>query len=99
MYEINLKIGESYVLKLEGSGSAGYKWSFRVEGLSDRVNIKNEIIGQQAHYPSNYNMIEQYTMTGQKLGSIIIHFELRRVWEDAGKASLKADSYKITVEE
>lgn len=99
MYEINLKIGESFVLKLEGSGSAGYTWSYKVEGLSDRVNIKNEIIGQQDQYPSNYNMIEQYTITGQKRGIIIIHFELRRVWEDEGIASLKADSYKIIVEE
>ena len=84
---IVLKVGEEYNFSLEGLGSAGYSWTFRLDGPSDVVSVSMTAAqiplkpkpGELP--PGNYSINELVRVQAKKVGSILAHFVLSRSWE------------------
>jgi predicted secreted protein len=86
--QIHLAVHQSYVFTLAGRGSAGYRWSYSVEGNSSVVRVSMATApmppGQAgAAPPQSYNLDQQVTIEALAPGQVAVHFEQRRPWEQA----------------
>jgi predicted secreted protein len=84
---IELGVGEEYVLRLPGLGSAGYEWSCDVIGDEGVVGISREtpagpsVPAPGGLPPSNFNVDEALVVKARKPGQVRLHLTLRRPWE------------------
>lgn len=66
--KIELKVGESYTLRLKGMGSAGYTWEYAVNGDTRAINVLHETVGERPEAPpggpppDNYSLDHLFTI-------------------------------------
>jgi len=84
---IELKVGEGHDFSLEGLGSAGYSWTFQLEGPGDVANISMTAAQGPTKPkpgglpPESYSINELVRVQAKKIGHVTAHFALRRSWE------------------
>lgn len=84
---IELKVGETYTLKLPGLGAAGYVWTYEV--IENTNLIKVAATTTKTSSSSNEESLpvvgssgdEIFTLKAQKVGHASIRFVQRRPWE------------------
>lgn len=83
--EIALRPGETYVLPLQGRGSAGYSWSYTVSGDRNAVEVRIEGPREAPHLlgdrPAAGSVEEQIVVTAVSPGRVNIELAQRRSWE------------------
>jgi predicted secreted protein len=100
---IELKVGERYVLKLQGLGAAGYTWEYAVEGVGNVVAVSKETSDAPPQtetgelLPPGYSRDELVTIKALEPGHITIRFVQRRPWEK-DKPPLKEHVLEVYIE-
>jgi len=100
---INLRIGQKYVLRLKGLGSAGYTWNYNVDGNDKVVSISREMAGRPTTAPAGgpppdtYSLDYLFTIQAHEPGRVLIHFFQHRLWEK-DKPPLKEHVLEIHVD-
>jgi predicted secreted protein len=99
---INLKVGETYQLKLEGLSGAGYTWEYFIEGPQGIINISREKLGVPPELPpggpppDSFEREDLFTITAMEPGIIQVRLFLHRPWE-RDKPPLRELCLKILV--
>ena|SRR5689334_14142629 len=81
---LKLRPGERAEVRLPGLGTAGYRWTARVEGDPDVVDVSvvtapaEEVAGQ----PPGVSVDEVATLEALRPGQATVYLELRRSWEN-----------------
>ena len=84
---VTLKVGESYALRLKGSGATGYAWEYTIEGSSAVFTITHTTVGVPPQAtpggvpPTNYSLDDLFTLQAHMPGQARMHLILRRPWE------------------
>lgn len=94
---LQLKKGESYVLRLKGLATSGYEWICAVE--NDKVvAVKKEFAAtaQTEKKLVGASADEIFTITGLQQGNTLLHFKQLRLWEAGDTAREKKIAVKIT---
>ena len=81
---LELKVGESYILKLKGMAAAGYIWSYTVEKNDDQVTVSQSASAAANggdNTRSSYSLDEVFIIRAIAPGQTKIHFVQRRPWE------------------
>jgi len=100
---VSLKVGEKLTLRFRGRGSAGYSWSYTVEGDPDVVSVTAEppdmpIADSTRNLPpSTGSADELFTVLAIEPGSATIHFSQRRAWEP-NRPSLSEHALQVFVQ-
>jgi predicted secreted protein len=85
--QIELKVNEQHTFMLKGLGSAGYSWTWTIDGDDKAVEVS---IGPSSALPptpegglppNNYSIDEVVTILARAPGHVTIHFAQRRDWE------------------
>lgn len=103
--KIELKVGETYTLRLPGLGAAGYLWTYAIEGSNNLVDVSK---GTADDAPSTDERGTLYLITGSSLdevftvqalkpGYLTIHFIQSRPWEK-DKTSARAHNLEVFVQ-
>ena len=83
--EITLLVGETHVLPLEGRGSGGYVWSYKLSGDINAVEIRIEGVRKPFRFsddrPAAGSVQEQLVVTGLSPGRVELELAQRRAWE------------------
>lgn len=86
--DLKLRVGESRDLTFSGLGTAGYSWSWEIEGDQEAVAVSLQASPARTPTqtpsgvpPNNYSLDETFTVQALKIAQIRIHFVLRRPWE------------------
>jgi predicted secreted protein len=100
---IELKVGERYVLKLQGLGAAGYTWEYTVEGIGKVVAVSKDRSDASPQtetgepLPLGYSREELVTIKALEPGHITIRFVQHRPWEK-DKPPLKEHVLEVYIE-
>jgi predicted secreted protein len=84
---INLKVGEKYVLRLKGLGSAGYTWNYSIDGNDKVVSISKETLSRPTTAsvggppPDTFSLDYLFIIQAHEPGRVVIHFFQHRSWE------------------
>ena len=99
---IILKVGESYTLRLQGLGAAGYVWEYSMEGTEKIVAVLagaseefTEAVNAESPAPG-HSSDEFFTLQAIKPGHAAVRFAQRRPWEK-NKPPLKEHILEIEV--
>lgn len=89
--QITLRTGETYVLRLQSRGSAGYSWGYELSGNGGVVEVSIRGAGDpppqtSSGPPAPYSADEQLFVKALSVGDVTIHLSLRRPWERAASA-------------
>jgi predicted secreted protein len=97
--EIKLKPGSSTAVPLKGLATAGYEWSYAIEGNKDCIKVSKEFVLPEKLTQKNMGASadEVFTITAQKKGIVNIHFSQRRSWEK-NRDPVNEKKVKIIVE-
>lgn len=83
--ELSLRVGEEAVVPLSGAGSAGYQWSWQVEGNAEAVSIRLESEpaappppGAEPRAGSRGHLLR---ITGRQAGRATIRLQLSRSFQ------------------
>jgi predicted secreted protein len=85
--QIELKVNEQRTFTLKGLGSAGYSWTWALEGDEEAIEFS---IGPSSTPPAtptdglppnSYDVDEAVTVRARAPGQVTIHFAQRREWE------------------
>jgi predicted secreted protein len=91
---IDLKVGETYVLRLKGLGSAGYTWDYSIDGNDKVVTVSRETASNPTTAraggppPDTYSLDHLFKIQAHEPGRVLIHFFQHRTWEK-GKPPLE----------
>src|SRR5438128_6084319 len=79
---IQLKTGEQYTLVLKARLTAGYQWTFSIDG-DDIVSIGKNIKAQKEgrNMRPGESAEESFVITALQKGKATVHFRQVRVWE------------------
>ena len=90
--EIQMKTGESTTVKLKGLATAGYQWSFVINGSTDLVTISKDFVLPEKNAGASAD--EVFTIKANKKGTADIYFVQKRNWE---KNTNPANEKKIKI--
>jgi predicted secreted protein len=85
--QTEMKVGEQRAFTLKGLGSAGYSWTWTMEGDKQAVELSIGASGTMPSTPAgglppnNTNIDEEVTIRARASGRVTIHFMQRRPWE------------------
>ena len=85
--KIELKVGENYRLRLPGLGTAGYLWTYGVEGNSNLVNVSQATSDdrqptEESKLPIvGFSVDHIFTIQAVEPGHLTIYFIQSRPWE------------------
>ena len=86
-HRINLRVGGTHQLKLQGPGSTGYTWEYSIEGSQGIVSVSIEPSGEPPRnprggpIPDTYSLDGMLVITALKPGTTKVRLLLRRPWE------------------
>ena len=86
-HKINLQVGGTHQLRLQGPGGTGYTWEYSIEGSAGIVSVLMEQIGEPPHnlsggpIPDTYSLDGLFVITALKPGMAKVKLVLRRPWE------------------
>jgi predicted secreted protein len=78
---IELKIGETYTLSLSGLGTAGYRWSYEIEGNASLIDVSEVETEPQQPLPIGSSRDEVFALRAIAVGQLSIRFMQSRPWE------------------
>lgn len=84
---IELKIGETYMLSLPGLGAAGYPWTYEIDGYRTLIDVSaTRAEHQQPRHESEVPLVssgsdEVFILQALAVGHLSIRFVRRRPWE------------------
>jgi predicted secreted protein len=79
--KIDLKVGETYTLKLPGLGTAGYQWTYDIGGDRNLIDV-SQTTAKSSEFPAvGSSMDRVFILGGLAMGQVTIHFMQRRPWE------------------
>ncbi|WP_019500700.1 protease inhibitor I42 family protein [Pseudanabaena sp. PCC 6802] len=78
---LTLKIGETYTLRLPGLGTAGYRWSYEIEGNATSIDVSKVEAEYQQPLPVGSSRDEVFVIRAHAIGRISIRFVQSRPWE------------------
>ena len=82
--QINLRVGERHVVRLEGLGAAGYEWMPEIEGEGvsvEKVRDPSQEEVDPGSMPAGQSFPEAFRIEGRAPGRATIRFLQRRPWE------------------
>lgn len=90
--------GESFEISLEGKGTAGYEWQFKInrEDIIEVEQKKQPVKRSRSILPGS-STDEVFTITALKKGNVTLHFFLVRTWEDDAVEPKDEKKIKIQV--
>ena len=81
-HRLELRVGDQHIINLEGLGSAGYVWIFRIEGNSSIVSItKQAAVAPSLQTPEAYSTQESFRVIAESPGQVVVKFVQRHPWE------------------
>lgn len=78
---IELKIGETYTFRLPGLGTAGYHWSYEIEGNATLIDVSTVEAEYQQPLSVGSSRDEVFVLRALAIGQISIRFVQSRPWE------------------
>jgi predicted secreted protein len=78
---MELKIGETYTLSLPGLGTAGYRWSYEIEGNASLIDVSKIEAELQQPLPIGSSRDEVFVLRALTVGILSIRFIQSRPWE------------------
>jgi predicted secreted protein len=102
-FKVNLQVGDTYQLKLDGPGGTGYVWEYVTEG-SEIIGVSIQQLGEPPRHqrggpiPDTYSLDELFSLTALKPGTTKVRLTLLRPWE-RDKPPLKELYLEIAVSE
>lgn len=97
--EYKIKLGESVSIPMKSLSTAGYEWTYDIDGDEDCIKISKDrdLLKTSTQKNIGISTDEIYTITAVKKGEAIIQFSQKRSWEkDAEPVDTKTT--KIIVE-
>jgi predicted secreted protein len=94
---LELRAGEQHLVRLPGLGTAGYRWSARIEGDPAVAAVREA--GQQA-LPGEAlgaSAGEAYSIHPNRAGEVLVRFEQRRPWEPEGAEPAAEHTVRVRV--
>jgi predicted secreted protein len=83
---IHLKVGEEYLLRLEGRGTTGYEWQANFAGKKIIAEKKTYVPStEKGILKAGENSDELFSFKGLKKGKTELHLTLSRAWEKETK--------------
>ena len=82
--QINLRVGERHVVRLESLGAAGYEWMPEIEGEGvtiEKVRDPSQEEVDTASIPAGQSFPEVFRIEGRAPGRATVRFVQRRPWE------------------
>ena len=88
--KLELGIGDTHSIRLQGRGTAGYEWSYNIEGEKGVIQIsQGSAYGHDINSDQNddkqlavgQGIDEIFVIQGIRRGRVIVHFLQRRPWE------------------
>lgn len=76
-----LKIGETYTLRLPGLGTAGYSWSYEIEGNATLIEVSKVEAEYQKPLSVGSSRDEVFVMRALAIGKLSIRLVQRQPWE------------------
>lgn len=101
--KIELKVGENYRLRLPGLGTAGYLWTYGVEGNSNLVNVSEATSDdtqptEESKLPIvGFSVDHIFTIQAVEPGHLTIYFTQSRPWEK-DKPPLKKHQIEVFIQ-
>ena len=97
--EIKLKNGSSVTISLKGLFTAGYEWSYTIDGDKDCIKIFKDLDLSEKSVKKNTGISanEIFTISGQNKGVANIHFTQQRPWEKKAEP-VNEKKVKVVVE-
>jgi VCBS repeat-containing protein len=98
--KIELGIGDTHSIRLQGRGTAGYEWSYNIEGEHGIIEIShgsgyvhdvNSDKNDDKQLAVGQSIDEIFVIQGIRRGRAIVHFLQRRPWEIDAPPLDKAD--------
>lgn len=96
---VALEPGASHLIRLPALGSAGYTWTWELEGDTGAVEVAQgrppaeELEGR----PPGTSADALFLVKAVRRGRVLLHLEHRRPWEE-GQPPLERRTYEIRVE-
>jgi predicted secreted protein len=100
---ITLKEGQTFVLRLQGLGSAGYTWNYSVDENDKVVSVSRAMAGGPTRAPAGgpppdaYSLDDLFTIQALQPGRVLIRFFQQRSWEK-DRPPLKEYALEIQVD-
>jgi predicted secreted protein len=81
--EIKLNKGESTQIKLEGLGTAGYIWSYRIDGNQQVVSVTKDFVmpEKKSEQTAGASADEIFAIKANEPGVVSVTFFQKRSWE------------------
>lgn len=83
--KLSLRAGEQAAVPLSGAGSAGYQWTWRIEGDAEAVAVHLEsepaVLPSPGSEPHGGSLGHLLNVTGLRAGSATIHLTLSRSFQ------------------
>ena len=78
---MNLSVGDEHPVRLEGLGTAGYRWIPRVEGGEGVAEVTEEGVAEPANRRIGTSADELFSIHARAPGATVVRFEQRRPFE------------------
>lgn len=79
--KIDLKVGETYTLRLPGLGAAGYLWTYDIAGDRNLIDV-SQTTAKSSEFPAvGSSMDRVFILQGLATGHLTIRFMQQRPWE------------------
>ena len=100
-HKLELQVGEQHLIKLEGLGSAGYSWSFYLDGDGSIVSIVKQANAPIPPLPTPeaFDVQENFAIIAKAPGRVVVKFAQRRLWEGADIPPRAEKVFEILVKE
>ena len=101
--KIELKVGETYRLRLASLGTAGYVWTYEIQGNRNLVDVSEaradevQPIDERGTPLVGASVDKVFTLQALETGSVTIHFTQSRPWEK-DKPPLKEHYLEIFIQ-
>jgi predicted secreted protein len=78
---VTLKVGDEHQIRLAGLATAGYHWSYDVQGVPEAIEIRKGWDPTTSGQVGN-SADEIFTVIARHPGQATVRFEQRRRWEE-----------------
>jgi predicted secreted protein len=93
---ITLRVGQDHEIRLAGLRTAGYQWSFDIEGAQEAIRVRKSW-GPTPGNLVGYSADEVFTITARRPGRATVRFEQRRSWEKRSPPVHRAAIVRVRV--